>query len=336
VFKVFLLCLSALFTLVWCPLAESQKSLHHPQIGFLASGFPPPHSSPLEDNFKLEGPRLPFAFHEGLRDFGYIEGKSVFIEYRYGKGQSGRLLEFAEELVRLKVNVIVAPNTASIRAAKRSTSKIPIVMLSGTDPVPRFVDSLARPGGNITGVTGIASKLSGKLLELITEAVPEATRVGVLWQPVPPAESLREIEIAARALRRQLQIVEVPTRNYFDKAMLALSEKRAGAVVVLPAILFGRNQTPLAEFAIKNRLPTIFSQSQFANAGGLMAYGPRRSDLWWRAGVLVGKILKGAKPADLPVEQPTKFELVINLKTAKGLGLKIPAHLLMEADQVIE
>ena len=334
--KVFLLCLSALFTLVWCPLAESQASIHRPRIGFLASGFPPPHSSPLDDSFKVEGSRLPVAFHEGLRELGYIEGKNIFIEYRYSKGQSGRLLEFAEELVHLKVNVIVAPNTASIEAAKQSTSKIPIVMLSGTEPVPRFVDSLARPGRNITGVSGVASKLSGKLLELITEAVPEATRVGVLWQPVPPAESLRETEIAARALRCQLQIVEVPSRNSFDKAMLTLSEKRAGAVVVLPAILFGRNQTLIAELAVKNRLPTIFHQSQFADAGGLMAYGARRSDLWRRAGVLVGKILKGAKPAELPVEQPMKFELVINLKTAKALELKIPAHLLMEADRVIE
>jgi putative tryptophan/tyrosine transport system substrate-binding protein len=334
--KVFLLCLLGLFTLLWSPLAESQESIRHARIGFLSSGFPPPHSSPLDDSFKVEGPRLPIAFHEGLRELGYIEGKNIFIEYRYGKGQPGRLLEFAEELVRLKVNAIVAPNTVSIRAAKQSTSKIPIVMWSGTDPVPRFVDSLARPGGNITGVTGIASKLSGKLLELITEAVPEATRVGVLWQPVPPAESLRETEIAARALRRQLQIVEVPTRNSFDKAMLVLSEKRAGAVVVLPAILFGRNQVLIAELAVKNRLPTIFHQPRFADLGGLMAYGPRHSDLWRRAGVLVGKILKGAKPADLPVEQPMKFELVINLKTAKALGLKIPAHLLMEADRVIE
>jgi putative ABC transport system substrate-binding protein len=343
--KVFLLCLLGLFTLLWCPLAESQESIRHPRIGFLSSGFPPPHSSPLDDSLKVEGPRLSVAFHEGLRELGYIEAKNIFIEYRYGKGQPGRLLEFAEELVRLKVDVIVAPNTESIAAAKRSTSKIPIVMLSGTEPVPRFVDSLARPGGNITGVSGVASKLSGKLLELITEAVPEATRVGVLWQPVTPAESLRETEIAARALGRQLQIVEVPShyypskselRNSFGKAMLALSEKRAGAVVVLPAILFGRNQTLIAELAVKNRLPTIFHQSQFADAGGLMAYGARWSDLWRRAGVLVGKILKGAKPADLPVEQPMKFELVINLKIAKALGLKIPAHLLMEADRVIE
>ena len=200
----------------------------------------------------------------------------------------------------------------------------------------RFVDSLARPGGNVTGVTGIASKLSGKLLELITDAVPKATRVGVLWQPVPPADSLRETEIAARALRRQLQIMEVPSRNSFDKAMVALSEKRVGAVVVLPAILFGRNQTLIAELAVKNRLPTIFHRSQFADVGGLIAYGARRSDLWRRVGVLVGKILKGAKPAEFPVEQPTKFELVINLKTAKQIGLTITPNVLARADRVLK
>ena len=191
--KVFFLSLLTLFIAVSRQPAQAQQSIHHPRIGFPASGFPPPHS-PLDDRFK--------AFHEGLRELGYIEGKNIFIEYRYSQGQSGRLLEFAEEFVRLKVKVIVAPNTASIEAAKQSTSKIPIVMLSAPDPVPRFVDSLARPGGNITGMSGFASKLSGKLLELITEAVPEATRVGVLWQPVTPADSLRETEIAARALRR--------------------------------------------------------------------------------------------------------------------------------------
>jgi putative ABC transport system substrate-binding protein len=324
--KVFFL--SILFIITSMQLGEAQQSIHHSRIGLLVSGFPPPHSSPLDDNFK--------AFHEGLRELGYIEGKNIFIEYRYSEGQFGRLLEFADELVRLKVNVIVAPNTTSIKAAKQSTSKIPIVMLSATDPVPRFLDSLARPAGNMTGVSGVASKLNAKLLELITEALPEATRVGVLWQPVPPADSLRDAEIVARALRRQLQVVEVPSRDSFDKAMLALREKRAGAVVVLPGILFGRNQPLIAKLALKTRLATIFHQSRFADAGGLMAYGPRRSDLWRRAGVLVGKILKGAKPADLPVEQPIKFELVINLKTAKALGLKIPAHLLMEADKVIE
>jgi putative ABC transport system substrate-binding protein len=314
--------------LAWFHPVEAQQSKKVPRIGFLALGYPPRPSASVDERFK--------AFHEGLRELGYIEGKNVFIEYRYEKRQPGRLLEFAEDLVRLKVNVIVAPSTPAIKAAKEATSRIPIVMLSASDPVAMFVDSLARPGGNITGVSGVASGLSGKLLELITEAVPEATRVGVLWRPSTPVDSLREMEIAARALKRQLQIVEVGSRNDFEKAMQALSEKRARALLVLPAVLFARNETRIAELAVKNRLATIFWRSQFADAGGLMAYGPRLSNLWRRVGVLVGKILNGAKPADLPVEQPMKFELVINLKTAKQIGLKIPQSVLYRADRVIK
>ena len=308
--------------------AEAQLGKSIPRIGFLALGFPRPNSAPLDDSVK--------AFHEGLRELGYIEGKNLFIEYRYAKRQRERLQEFADEFVRLKVNVIVAPSTPAIKAAKEATSKIPIVMLSPSDPVDMFVDSLARPGGNITGVSGVASELSGKLLELITEAVPNATRVGVLWNPVTPADSLRETEIAARALKRQLQIVEVRSRNDFEKAMQALSRKRARALVVLPAVLFSSNARRIAELAVEKRLATIFWRSRFADAGGLMAYGPRPSNLWRRAGVLVGKILNGAKPADLPVEQPMKFELVINLKTAKQIGLTIPPNLLARADRVIK
>ena len=314
--------------LAWFHPVEAQQSKKVPRIGFLALGYPPRPSASVDERFK--------AFHEGLRELGYIEGKNVFIEYRYEKRQPGRLLEFAEDLVRLKVNVIVAPSTPAIKAAKEATSRIPIVMLSASDPVAMFVDSLARPGGNITGVSGVASGLSGKLLELITEAVPEATRVGVLWRPSTPVDSLRETEIAARALKRQLQIVEVGSRNDFEKAMQALSEKRARALLVLPAVLFARNETRIAELAVKNRLATIFWRSQFADAGGLMAYGPQPSNLWRRVGVLVGKILNGAKPADLPVEQPMKFELVINLKTAKQIGLKIPQSVLYRADRVIK
>ena len=349
VLKVFVLCLSAIFTLIWCPLAEPQDSIHHPRIGFLSSGFSPPDSARLKDNLK--------AFHEGLRELGYNEGKNVFIEYRYGHlghGHLGRSPEFAAELVGLKVKVIVAASTPAINAAKLTTSKIPIVMISGPDPVGEFINTLARPGGNITGVSSVASKLSGKLLELIIETVAEANKVGILWHPFTSSEALKEAEIAAHALKRKPQIVEVlftdsrrDSRNDLNEgrwravferasAMLARSEKRVGALVVLPAVLFARNERRIAELAVKNRLATIFHRSQFAEAGGLMAYGPRRSDLWRRAGVLVGKILQGAKPADLPVELPMKFELVINLKTAKALRLKIPAHLLMEADRVIE
>ena len=240
------------------------------------------------------------------------------------------------ELVSLRVNVIVATSTPAIVAARQVTSKIPIVMISVPDPVARFVDTLAQPGGNITGVSSVAAELSGKLLELITEAVPEASLVGVLWHPLTPAEPLVETEMAARALKRRLQVVEVLSPNDLGAAMVTLGKQRVGAVVVLPAFLFARNERQIADLAIKNRLATGFWRPQFAQAGGLMAYGPRLSNLWQRAGVLVGKILNGAKPTDLPVEQPTKFDLVINLKTAKALGLKIPAHLLMEADKVIE
>jgi putative ABC transport system substrate-binding protein len=324
--KFVLLFLIALFLSVSHPFAEALPSSHHPRIGFLALGFPPPASEPLNDRFK--------PFHEGLGELGYIEGKNVFIEHRYG--HPGRSHEFAEELVGLKVNVIVATSTPSIRAAKQATSKIPIVMVSASDPVAKFVDTLARPGGNITGVSGVASQLSGKLLELITEAMPEGARVGVLCHPLTPPDSLKETEIAANALKRQLQVVQVLSSRDFDEAMLAFREKQGRALVVLPTVLFARNARRIAELAVKYRLATIFWQLRFAEAGGLMAYGPRPADLWRRAGVLVRKILNGVKPADLPVEQPTKFDLVINLKTAKALGLKIPAHLLMEADRVIE
>ena len=326
--KLFFLFLLTLCILVSRPLADAQQSIRHPRIGFLRPGYLPPPAAPLNENLK--------AFHEGLRELGFIEGKNVFIEYRYGQGQLGRSREFAEELVRLKVNVIVATSTPAIIAAKQVTSKIPIVMISVRDPVAKFVDTLAQPGGNITGVSSVAAELSGKLLELITEAVPGATLVGVLWHPLIPADPLTETDIAARALKRRLQIVEVLSPNDLGEAIVALGKQRVGAVVVLPAVLFARNERRIAELAVKNRLETIFWRPQFAEAGGLMAYGPRLSNLWRRAGALVGKILNGAKPADLPVEQPTKFDLVINLKTARALGLKIPAHLLMEADKVIE
>ena len=252
------------------------------------------------------------------------------------KASAARGSRTADDLVHLKVNVIVATSTPAIIAAKQATSRIPIVMVSALDPVAKFIETLAKPGGNITGVTNIAANLSGKLPQLITEAVPESVHVGVLRRPGTWVESLIETEIAAGASKRQLQIAEVRNRNGFEKAMITLGEKRVRALVILPAVLFARNSRRIAEIAVKNRLAAIFWQLQFANAGGLMAYGPRRSDLWRRAGVLVGKILNGAKPADLPVEQPTKFDLLINLKTAKALGIKIPAHLLMEADKVIE
>jgi putative tryptophan/tyrosine transport system substrate-binding protein len=307
--------------------AQAQEPMKIRRIGFLAHGFPPPQSARVK------------AFHQGLRELGYIVGKNVMIEYRYAGKERGKFPALVQEIVRLKVDVIVTASTASIRAAKDATTKIPIVMFSASDPVTEeFVDSLARPGGNITGVSGLASELSGKLLELLTEAVPGATRVGVLSNPFTPnaRRLLREMEIAAQILKLQLQTVEVQSPSDFNKAFLTLAKERADSLMLLPAALFSRNQRRIAELAVKNRLAAIYWRRQFAEAGGLMAYGPSVSDLWRRAGMLVGKILKGAKPADLPVEQAMKFELVINLKTAKLLGLTIPPHILIEADKVIQ
>ena len=309
--------------------AEAQQLKKIPRIGFLMVGFPPPQSAPPDENFK--------AFHEGLQDLGYVEGKNVVIEYRYTKGRSERLVQFTEELVRLKVDAIVAPWTPAIHAAKQTTTKIPIVILSAAqDPeTAGFVESLARPGGNITGVSGLGLELSGKLLEVLAEAVPGRTPIGVLSHPVHRAKVLTETKSVAAALKLKLQIVEIGSRNDFRKAFLSLVKEQAGALMVLPAVLFVRNENQIADLAIESRLPAIFYRRRFAEVGGLMAYGPSLPELWRRLGVLVGKILKGAKPAELPVEQPTKFELVINLKTAKQIGLAIPPYVLARADRVI-
>jgi putative ABC transport system substrate-binding protein len=277
------------------------------------------------------------AFREGLREVGYAVGKNVIIERRYTKDRPERLPKLAEELVRLKVDAIIAASTPSIRSAIRTPDKVPIVILSSAeDPVTEgFVESLARPGGNITGVSGLGFELSGKLLELLTEAVPARTPIGVLSHPVNRAGSLPATKSVAGALKTKLQIVEVGDRNDFRNAFSSLLKQRAGALLVLPAILFARNENEIADLAIKNRLPTIFYQRRFAEVGGLMSYGPIVPELWRRIGVLVGKILNGSKPADLPVEQATKFELVINLKTAKQIGVTIPPNVLARADRVI-
>jgi ABC-type uncharacterized transport system substrate-binding protein len=324
--------LSILFVVVllaFAVIAEAQQPKKVPRIGFLMVGFPPPRSAPLGENFK--------AFHKGLQELGYVEGKNIIIEYRYTKGRSERLSELTEELVRLKVDAIIAPWTPAIRAAKQTTTKIPIVILSAAeDPVTAgFVDSLARPGGNITGVSGLGSELSGKLLEVLTEAVPGRTRIGVLSHPLQRAELLTETKSVASSLKLKLQIVEVGSQNDFRKAFLSLVKEQAGALMVLPAVLFVRNENQIADLAIKSRLPAIFYQRRFAEVGGLMAYGASLPELWRRVGVLVGKILNGSKPADLPVEQPTKFEFVINLKTAKQIGLTISPNVLARADKVI-
>ena len=278
-------------------------------------------------------------FRQGLIELGYVEGRNIAIERRFADGQWERLPDLAAELVRLKVEVIVAAPTPAIRAVQQATTTIPIVMAISGDPVGTgFVASLARPAGNITGLSLMTSELVGKQLALLKEVVPNVSRVAVLWNPANPlgAPQLREAKVAAQALAAQLQVLEVRAPTEFDGAFAAMTRARAGALLVLPDAIFGVNRSQLADLAAKSRLPAMYGLREIVDAGGLMAYGPRYADLFRRAARYVDKILKGAKPADLPVEQPTKFELVINLKTAKTLAIPIPPSLRLRADSVIE
>jgi len=280
------------------------------------------------------------AFRQGLRDLGYVEGKNVIIEYRF-TGEREQIPKLAAELVRLKVDIIVAPGTPVAQAAKAATGTIPIVFAGVADPVGTgLVASLARPGGNITGLTPISAELSAKRLELLKEIVPRASRIAVLSTPDYPVpvktETLKEMEAAARVLGVQLQLLEVQGPNDFDSAFGAMSRAGVGAFTLLPIPMFLAERRRIADFAAKSRLPAIFHWSDYAEAGGLMSYGADPMALFRRAAVFADKILKGSKPADLPVERPTKFELVINLKAAKQIGLTIPPNLLARADRVIK
>ena len=280
------------------------------------------------------------AFQRGLKDLGWIEGQNIVIEWRFADGRAERLPDLAAELVRRQADVIVAPSTPTALAAKNATKTIPIVTVAVGDPVGLgLVASLARPEGNITGLTSfVAREIAGKQLELLKETAPKVSRVAVLWNPATPgtALSLRETEVAGLALGLQLQPVEARSLKEFDSAFAAMTKKRAGALLVAGDIAFLTHRTRLADLAAKSRLPATYTDREYVEAGGLMSYGPIISELFRRAAAYVDKILKGAKPADLPIEQPTKFELVINLKTAKALGLTIPPSLLLRADQVIE
>jgi putative ABC transport system substrate-binding protein len=282
------------------------------------------------------------AFLKGLRDLGYVEGRNLVIEYRSADGKIERLPALAAELVALKVDVILAPASAHVLAAKQATSTIPIVFTSSGDPVASgLVTSLARPGGNVTGLSIVIADLVGKCLEQLAQAVPGVSRVAVLWNPGDSPErterdTLKRAEAAGRALGVRLQFVEVRGPVDFDRAFSEMTGARAGALTVLPSTMFFGERRRLVDLAAKNRLPAVYSSRDFVDAGGLMSYGPDYADVFRRAATYVDKILKGAKPGDLPVEQPTKFELVINLKTAKALGLTIPPSLLLRADQVIE
>jgi len=288
------------------------------------------------------GSRTVEAFRQGLRDLGYVEGRNLVIEYRDAEGKLERFPALAAELVALKVDVIVAPSTPAVLAARQATGTIPIVFIGAADAVTsKLVTSLARPGGNVTGLSNVASELVGKRLEQLKQTVPGVSRVAVLWQPGELDERaekdyLRAAEVAALALGVRLQFVAARGPEDFDRAFSEMTTARAGALTVLPFSMFRNERGRLLDLAAKNRLPAIYPEREYVDAGGLMAYGANLADLFRRAATYVDKILKGAKPGDLPVEQPTKFELVINLKTANALGITIPQSVLLRADRVIE
>ena len=279
------------------------------------------------------------AFRQGLRDRGYVEGKNVVIEYRYAQGNFDRLPALAAELVRLNVDVIVTGGPTAIPPAKAATSAIPIVMAFDTDPVGSgFAASLAKPGGNITGLSTLAPELSAKQIELLKEIFPKLARVAVFGTASRPgsAYALKEVESAAKAYKVQVQFQDVVDSKGIDAAFVAARKSGADAVLVLGSPLFNANRIELTELATKNRFPVIYDRAEFVEAGGLMTYSVSLADLARRAATYVDKILKGAKPGELPIEQPTKFELVVNMKTAKALGIKIPNSVLAQATKVIE
>ena len=308
-------------------LAQAQQTKKVPRIGFLVGASAPSVAARLD------------VFRQGLRDLGYVEGKNIVIEYRYAEGKSDRIPALAAELVRLKVDIIATAGPASTRSAKQATVTIPIVMANDDDPIGSgFAASLARPGGNITGLSTLSPELSGKQLELLREIVPKLSRVGVLGDVTRPgiAQALREINVAADAFGVQLQYLEVRDPKDIEIAFRAATKERADAVLVLGSAVLNSQRKQVADLAVKTRLPAIYRNLDFVEDGGLMTYGVSVTDLFRRAATYVDKILKGAKPADLPIEQPKKFELLINLKAAKQIDLTIPPNVLARADKVIK
>jgi putative tryptophan/tyrosine transport system substrate-binding protein len=306
--------------------ASAQQPKKVPRIGYLAG------ASRSAIAFRTE------AFRQGLRELGYVEGKNITIEYRFAEGNFRRQKELAAELVRLNVDVMVTSGPASTRAAKEATVTIPIVMTFDSDPVGNgFIISLARPGGNITGLSTLAPEISGKQLELLKETVPRLSRVSVLGSSVNPGnvQVLKEMEAAARAFSFKLQYLDILEAKEIEAVFRTMSNERADAVVVLAGTVIIAQRARIAEMAIKSRLPSIYERREFVEPGGLMSYGISIIDLDHRAATYVDKILKGTKPADLPVEQPKKFEFIINLKAAKQIGLTIPPNVLARADKVI-
>ena len=279
-------------------------------------------------------------FREGLRELGYVEGRTIAIEYRLAEGKEERFSDLASELVHLRVDVIFATVAAAVRAAQRATTSIPIVAVVNDPVAAGFVTSVARPGGNVTGLSMMSPEVVGKQLELLREVVPKISRVAVLANPANPgsAPQLRHAEVVAKALGMRLQLLEARSPSEIDSAFAAITKERAGALIVLldPTLAFPAQRKLIAELAARSRLPTMFALKLHVDAGGLMSYGADIFYLYRRTAIYVDKILKGAKPSDLPIEQATKFELIINLKTAKTLGLTIPPSLLARADQVIE
>ena len=317
--------------------AQAQQPTKIARIGYLnAAIFTEPAGASVTSqsrNSRIE------AFRQGLRELGYVEGKNIIIEYRYAEGNSERFPELVRELIDLKVDIIFAQSMPAVRAAKNATATVPVVTTSA-DPVGLgLVGGLARPGENITGLTNFTSELAGKRLELLKEIVPQVSRVAVLWSSESGSGSKlakKETEVAARSLGVKLEYAEVSTPNDIEHAFSLMRKRNAGALLVIRSPMIVNQIHRVVDLAVKSRLPAIFDGGSFVRVGGLVSYGANLADLDRRAATYIDKILKGAKPANLPIEQPTKFELVINLKTAKALGLKIPAHLLMEANEVIE
>jgi putative ABC transport system substrate-binding protein len=308
-------------------IADAQQPAKIPRIGFLSATSLSIISARIE------------ALRQGLRELGYVEAKNIVIEWRSAEGKADLLPALAAELVRLKVDIIVAAGTSDTRAAKEATTTIPIVMTQDTDPIGTgFVASLARPGGNITGLSTLAPELGGKRLELLKEIIPKLSRVAVLGTSTRTgnAQSLKEVELAAGAFKVQVQYLDVLDVKDIETAFRAATKGRSEAVLVLQSPVTFSQRPQIVDLAVKSRLPAIYPQTEYTEAGGLMYYGANTPDLFRRAATYVDKVLKGAKPADLPVEQPTKFEFVINLKAAKQIGLTISPNVLARADKVIK
>jgi putative ABC transport system substrate-binding protein len=320
--RKFLGLLLTTFLLVPCSIAEAQQVVKKIYlIGILSAGASDQGRDPLS---------------QGLRELGWVEGKNIEFEYRYAGGQADRVSEIALELVRLGVDVIVTGSTLGVQALKRLTTTIPIVMAGTGDPVGTgLVLSLARPGGNVTGLSALSQDLSTKRLELLKEISPRVRRVAVLWNPDISMPVFAETKIAAQALGMQLDSLEVRNPSDIDSAFTAIVKKRPDALFPMRGDPVNQYRKQIAEFAANNRLPAVYASTDFADAGGLLAYGVSNADLYRRSATYVDKILKGTKPADLPVEQPMKFELIINLKAAKQIGLTIPPNVLVRADRVI-